>query len=155
MDLLETLPGSSLQSPSCLSEPRSQPAITSDLTIVGTKTGVFIPVFRVMTPCSLLHGYQRLGETSPSFSVLYTKCTSRDCSVTDYGLDGRVVGVRVPVGAKIYPLHVVQTSSEAYPASYPMGTGALYSGVNPAEHEADHSPPRIHGSMDSLTHTPS
>jgi hypothetical protein len=35
-----------------------------------------------------------------------------------YGLDDREVGVRVPVGTKILFFHVVQTGSEAHPASY-------------------------------------
>jgi hypothetical protein len=39
---------------------------------------------------------------------------------TDYGLDGRGVGIRVPVRAKFFPLHVIQTGSGAQPASYPM-----------------------------------
>jgi hypothetical protein len=61
---------------------------------------------------------------------------SRDSAVgiaTGYGLDGREVGVRVPVGARFAPLHVVPTGSGAHPASYPMGTGALFPG-----READH-----------------
>jgi hypothetical protein len=37
---------------------------------------------------------------------------------TGYGLDDRGVGVRVP--------DVVQTGSEAHPASYPMGTGGSF-----------------------------
>jgi hypothetical protein len=39
-----------------------------------------------------------------------------------YGLDGRGVGVRVPLGAGIFSSPVVQTGSGAHPASYPMGT---------------------------------
>jgi hypothetical protein len=46
--------------------------------------------------------------------------------VTGYGLDGRGVGVRVPVGVRFSPLHVVQTGSGAHPASYPMGTGGSF-----------------------------
>jgi hypothetical protein len=38
-------------------------------------------------------------------------------------------------------LHVVQTGSWAHPASYPVGTGVLSSGVKRPEREADHSPP--------------
>jgi hypothetical protein len=37
-------------------------------------------------------------------------------------------------------LHVVQTSSGAHPASYPMVTGGSFSGGK-AVSEADHSPP--------------
>jgi hypothetical protein len=38
-------------------------------------------------------------------------------------------------------LHVVQTGSEAHPASYPMGTGTLYPGEKRQGREAYHSPP--------------
>jgi hypothetical protein len=49
---------------------------------------------------------------------------SRDSAVgiaTCYGLDNQGVKVRVPVGEEFLLLHVVQTGSEAKPASYPMG----------------------------------
>jgi hypothetical protein len=45
-----------------------------------------------------------------------------------YGLDGRGVGVPVPVGATFYPLQVVQTGSGANPDSYPKGTGGSFHG---------------------------
>jgi hypothetical protein len=39
-----------------------------------------------------------------------------------------------PSGGQEFSLfHVVQTGSGAYPASYPMGTGGYFSGVNAAE----------------------
>jgi hypothetical protein len=38
------------------------------------------------------------------------------------------------------PLHVVQTSSGAHPASYKMGTWGCFDGVMRPGHEADHSP---------------
>jgi hypothetical protein len=41
-------------------------------------------------------------------------------------LDGRGVGVRVPVEARFSPLHSVQTGSGAHPASYLMGTGGSF-----------------------------
>jgi hypothetical protein len=43
---------------------------------------------------------------------------------TGYGLDGRGVGVRVPVKSRFSPLLVVQTGSGAHPASYSIGTGS-------------------------------
>jgi hypothetical protein len=46
---------------------------------------------------------------------------------TGYGLDGRGIGVRVPVGV-FSLLHVVQTDSGAHPASYPMCTGSSFPG---------------------------
>jgi hypothetical protein len=44
-------------------------------------------------------------------------------------------------GERFSLLHNVQTSSEAYPATYPMGTGDSFPGVNRQVYEADHSPP--------------
>jgi FKBP-type peptidyl-prolyl cis-trans isomerase 2 len=41
----------------------------------------------------------------------------------------------------VFPFHVVQTSSEANPAAYTMGTGALFPGVKRSVREADYSPP--------------
>jgi hypothetical protein len=72
---------------------------------------------------------------------------SRDSSVgtaTDYRLDDRMIGVRYPAGAGNFFLrHCVQTGSDAYPASYPMGTGGSFPGgrVKRPGREADHSPP--------------
>jgi hypothetical protein len=47
------------------------------------------------------------------------------CIATDYGLDGRGVGVRAPAGAILF-LHVVQTGSGTHSASYPMSTRGLF-----------------------------
>jgi hypothetical protein len=59
---------------------------------------------------------------------------------TDYGLDDRMIGVRIPVGAGNFSLlHRVQTGSGAQPASCPMGTGALSLGIKRRGREADHS----------------
>jgi hypothetical protein len=56
---------------------------------------------------------------------------------TGYELDGRGNGVRVPVGARLSFLHVVQTGSQAHPASSPMDTeGSFLGGKAPT---ADHS----------------
>jgi hypothetical protein len=44
-------------------------------------------------------------------------------------------------GQEFSLLHVDQTSSGAHPASYPMGPGALSTGVKRQGREADHSPP--------------
>jgi hypothetical protein len=48
-----------------------------------------------------------------------------------YMLDGRGVGVRVPV---------VQTVTWPHPPSYPMGTGNISQGVKRREREVAHSP---------------
>jgi hypothetical protein len=40
---------------------------------------------------------------------------------TEYGLDDREVGVRVPLGSKIFLLHVVQIGSGAHPAFWALG----------------------------------
>jgi hypothetical protein len=52
---------------------------------------------------------------------------SQDSSVgieTYYGLDDRMIGVRIPARAGNFSLrHRVQIGSGAHPASYPVGTG--------------------------------
>jgi hypothetical protein len=60
---------------------------------------------------------------------------------TGYGLDDRMIGVRVPAGAWNSSLRYhVQTGSGAHPASYPIGSGASFPGGKVGR-EADHSPP--------------
>jgi hypothetical protein len=54
---------------------------------------------------------------------------------------GWTAGVRFPARARdISLLHSVHTSSEAHPASYPVGTGGSFTGVKRPGREADHSP---------------
>jgi hypothetical protein len=56
---------------------------------------------------------------------------SRDSAVgiaTGCGLDDQGVGFHVPTGQAFSLLYVVQTSSGAHPASYPMGTRAFFPG---------------------------
>jgi hypothetical protein len=66
---------------------------------------------------------------------------SRDSSVgieTDYGLDDRMIWVRMPARAGNFSLHHrVQNGSGAHPASYPMGTKGSFLGGNAAGREAD------------------
>jgi hypothetical protein len=48
---------------------------------------------------------------------------------TGYGLDGRVVGVRVPVGSTILTTpHRVESGSGEHPVSYPVRTGGCVRG---------------------------
>jgi hypothetical protein len=60
---------------------------------------------------------------------------SRVSITTGHGLDGREVGVQVPVGASFSSLHVVQTGSTAHPASYSI-LGTLSPGAKRPEGEA-------------------
>jgi hypothetical protein len=70
------------------------------------------------------------------------KYKSWDSSVgiaTDYRLDNRMIGVRIPAGAGNFSLrHRVQTGSGAHPASYPIGTGDPSLGVKRLGREAYH-----------------
>jgi hypothetical protein len=61
--------------------------------------------------------------------------------VTDYGLDDRGVGVRVPVKSRILSSHVVQTDSGAHQPPIQQVPGALSVEVKRQEREADHSSP--------------
>jgi hypothetical protein len=59
----------------------------------------------------------------------YILARSRDSAVgiaTDYGLDGRGVGVRVPIWARCF-------SSPRRPASYPMGAAGSFPGGKAAK----------------------
>jgi hypothetical protein len=62
--------------------------------------------------------------------------------VSDYGLDDRAIEVRSPTGADFSSSPCVQTSSGAYPASYPVSTGGSFPGgkARPGR-DADHSLP--------------
>jgi hypothetical protein len=56
---------------------------------------------------------------------------SRDSSVgiaTGYELDGRGVGVRVPVGSRILSSPRRPDRLGVHPTSYPMGTGTYFPG---------------------------
>jgi hypothetical protein len=50
--------------------------------------------------------------------------------MSDYGMDDRVIEVRSPTEVQDFSSSpCVQTGSEAHPASYPMGTEVLSTGV--------------------------
>jgi hypothetical protein len=69
---------------------------------------------------------------------------SRDSVVgraAGYGMHDRGIGVRVPIGAGLSSLHLVQTGSGSNPTSYPVGIGASFHGEGQSDREADHSPP--------------
>jgi hypothetical protein len=75
--------------------------------------------------------------------ILSSVARSRESAVgtaTGYRLDGRGVGVRVPVRARFF-LHVAQTGSGAHPAFYSMGIEGSFPGGKRPGREADHSPP--------------
>jgi hypothetical protein len=77
-------------------------------------------------------------------SLYLTKLWSRYSAVgitNDYGLDDRMIGVRILVEVRIFSSPFVQTGSGAHPASCPMGKVALPWGVKWPECEAEHSPP--------------
>jgi hypothetical protein len=63
--------------------------------------------------------------------MILPPCRSQNSAVgtaTGYGLDGRGVGVRDPVGAGFSSRHVVQTGSGAHPDSNTMDTGTSFPG---------------------------
>jgi hypothetical protein len=68
---------------------------------------------------------------------------SSGSTVSDYGLDDRVIGVRSPAGAKdFFSSLFVQTGSGAHPASCTMGSGGPFPGGKARlGRDADHSPP--------------
>jgi hypothetical protein len=61
---------------------------------------------------------------------------------TGYGLDGREVWVRVPVGSRMLALHIFQADSGIHPTSPTEWVpGVLSPVVKRPEREADQSPP--------------
>jgi hypothetical protein len=112
----------------------------------------------VTDACLLSNGICSLNHSLHLFINLPTR--SRDSSVgvaTDYGLDDRRVGVRVPVGSRIF-------STSSRPALGPTQPpvqwvlGALSPGVKRQGRETDHLQlvPRSRkcGSIHPLLHTP-
>jgi hypothetical protein len=86
--------------------------------------------------CALVEAQTPTARVPKSSSVYRSEiltCVSRGSSgsiVSDYGLDVRAIEVRSPTGAEDFSSSpCVQTGSEAYPASYPMGIGVLSPGV--------------------------
>jgi hypothetical protein len=63
--------------------------------------------------------------------------------VSGYGLDDRAIAVRSPAEEKDFSSRLsVQTGFGAHPASYTMGTGGPFPGVNArSERDVDHTPP--------------
>jgi hypothetical protein len=97
------------------------------------------------SPCPL---YRWLGLDIAKKKIFLVSTSngtgSRDSAVgmeAGYELDDRGVRVLVPVRARIFFRHVVQTCCTANPASYPMGTGDCFPGVKRPEREADHTTP--------------
>jgi hypothetical protein len=64
-------------------------------------------------------------------------------TVSDYGLDDRVIGVRSLTEAMDFSSSICdQTGSGAHPTSYPMGTrGSLPGAKSRPGRDTDHSPP--------------
>jgi hypothetical protein len=73
---------------------------------------------------------QNITHTHTSF------CMGRDSSVgiaTDYELDDRMIGVRLPAEAGNFSLrHRIQIGSGAHLASHPMSTGVSFPGARAA-----------------------
>jgi hypothetical protein len=64
--------------------------------------------------------YSRFQKQPPEIFIIFCVSSTVDIA-TDFELDVR--GVRSsPRGASFSPLHIIQTGSGPYPASYPVGT---------------------------------
>jgi hypothetical protein len=74
---------------------------------------------------------------------------------TSYGLADRGVGVRVPVGSRIFCSPNRPGRSEVHPTSYPMGTGGSFTGGVKLTTNLQIVPrSRKCGSIHPLPHTP-
>jgi hypothetical protein len=79
-----------------------------------------------------------LHDLSHEINLIYFGSRGSSGSiVSDYGLDDRVIEVRIPTETEDFSSSpCVQTGSGAHPATYPLGTG----GKARPGHDADHSP---------------
>jgi hypothetical protein len=96
---------------------------------------VWVKLSLCLTYNSTMKTYWGCGGIAPRILNLGTRW-SRDISVgiaLGYGLDDRGSRVRFPAEAGNFSLHHrVQNGSEAYPASYPMGTRGSFPGAKAA-----------------------
>jgi hypothetical protein len=109
---------------------------------------IYFPMIHLLVdlPCSCF-------PTRFSTKILYEFPVSvsdgRDSSVgtaTNYGLDDRMIGVRIPVGDRNFSLHhSVRTGSGIHSASYPVGIRGYFPGVKRLGYEVDRSPPSSAG----------
>jgi hypothetical protein len=81
----------------------------------------------------------QLYKNNGSVMVFYRETVVR--VVTGYGLDDRGVGIRVPVGSRIFSSPRRPDLSGVHLTSYPFGIGVFPTGVKRPGREADHSPP--------------
>jgi hypothetical protein len=84
-------------------------------------------IFRLGACCAYFLAF----HLSSVFSFSLCLHFSRDSAVgiaTGYRLDDREVGIRVPVGSRIFTSHVVQTGSGVHPTYYTLGTWGLFPG---------------------------
>jgi hypothetical protein len=97
------------------------------VTSVTLHGGLYWAYFLIPTSSAL----ERRDRRTHIYDFVQYTYVNRDIAVgipAGYGLDGWGVGVRVPVWERFSPLRVVQTSSGAHPASYPMGNGGCFPG---------------------------
>jgi hypothetical protein len=79
---------------------------------------------------NLYKATQLSGVDTNRFGTLIILSTHISVGIaTGYGLDDLMIGVQFPGGAGNFSLrHHFQTGSDAYLASYPMGTGGYFPG---------------------------
>jgi hypothetical protein len=110
----------------------------SDLSYSGWGFYIFVTYI-----CAIVNYFSHLLLSS--FVSIGCVIESRDTSlgiVTDYELDDRMIGVRFPTGAgNFFSSPPCPDRPRAYPAPYPLGTGALCLRVKQPRREVDHSHP--------------
>jgi hypothetical protein len=72
------------------------------------------------------HRYKFLGYFKLFIELIFGRSPDSVVGIaTSYGLDDRGVGVRLPVGSRIF---TSPNRPEVHPTSFPMGTGASFPG---------------------------
>jgi hypothetical protein len=92
-------------------------------------------------PLKFLRKFVFIHHNSEHLDYLRSRGSSV-CTVSDYGLEDRAIGVPSPAGVEDSSSSLcVQTGSGAHPASCTMGTGGPFPGgkTRPGR-DADHSP---------------
>jgi hypothetical protein len=83
-----------------------------------------------VSPISILHQLIDFHQFQyERYAIVVSYYDGSEGIGTGYGLKGREIRVRFPVGAgDLSLLHSVQNRSEVHPTSYPMCTGDSFSG---------------------------
>jgi hypothetical protein len=119
----------------CLLHMRPIPSPLQSVNSTNYKSPHYVLYSNLLTRSTVTSLYQFKVHSCPLHFYIWQKGVTLalvwmiTTIATDYGLDDRMIGIRLPGGTGNFSLrHRVQTGSEAHPASYPMGTWGSFPG---------------------------